>query len=373
MDKKIGINNLRKKAKGLFEIISEYLNVSVDPEISRQENRKACWLLLGCSILCCLTAFIMQEVLYTSLPTLGPLLGLIFFIVLTGMCWNYREYIRNKPTYVLKVLSYLILFYLAFLDGAFYTGQPGCLFFVMVIAVPLLVMESPGKLLLMTLLPSALFVVCTLIFGEEGISEANILRLIPVLIVSMFLTCRISHERIIAIERNASSQDLAEHDPLTGILNRGGGSLLIRNYLQQRMSGAFLIIDIDDFKFVNDNYGHQKGDEVLQDLAATLRDSFKSSDIVMRMGGDEFVVYALGMVDSHVTEYRLEQLIDHIHQIMIDEENGIYVTVSIGCVINDGSYPDYESMYKAADRFLYRTKENGKNGFNIYNVSFRES
>lgn len=147
--------------------------------------------------------------------------------------------------------------------------------------------------------------------------------------------------------------------------------MMIRNCVDRQESGTFLIIDVDNFKHVNDAYGHQQGDEVLRRLADTLRMSFKGTDVVMRMGGDEFVVYAVGMVDYTVVCRRLEQLVESVHQIMINEKDQEHVTVSIGGVINDGSYPSYDSLFRMADKYLYKIKEKGKDGFLVHNVSYR--
>jgi diguanylate cyclase (GGDEF)-like protein len=90
----------------------------------------------------------------------------------------------------------------------------------------------------------------------------------------------------------------------------------------------------------------------------------------MRMGGDEFIVYSIGMVDYKVCQNRLGQLVERMHSIKFGETDGQYVTVSIGAVINDGTYPTYESLYQVADGLLYTTKERGKDGFTVNSKSY---
>jgi diguanylate cyclase (GGDEF)-like protein len=90
------------------------------------------------------------------------------------------------------------------------------------------------------------------------------------------------------------------------------------------------------------------------------------------MGGDEFIIYASGMVDYDVSSRRLEHLNQEIHKVMVSVEDDVYVTVSIGGAINDGSYPSYEDLYKAADRYLYQTKAKGKDGYSLLGTSFKK-
>jgi diguanylate cyclase (GGDEF)-like protein len=92
----------------------------------------------------------------------------------------------------------------------------------------------------------------------------------------------------------------------------------------------------------------------------------------MRMGGDEFIIYAAGMVDYEVSRRRLEHLNQAIHKVMVSEKDGVYVTVSVGGAINDGSYPTYESLYKVSDQYLYQTKAKGKDGFSLLGASYKE-
>jgi diguanylate cyclase (GGDEF)-like protein len=137
------------------------------------------------------------------------------------------------------------------------------------------------------------------------------------------------------------------------------------------MPGAFAIIDVDDFKHVNDTYGHAAGDEVLKKVAATLQTSFRESDVVMRMGGDEFVVYAVGMADIRNVEGKLEQLKAQMHKIILDDQGRDYVTTSVGCIINLGSYPDYEAISQEADKLLYSVKIEGKDNFKCSDKEYK--
>ena len=96
---------------------------------------------------------------------------------------------------------------------------------------------------------------------------------------------------------------------------------------------------------------------------ACLQAAFRETDVVMRMGGDEFIVYAINMADINHVENKLRDLIRSVHMVITDEEKHEFITVSIGCIINLGSYPNYEALSSAADKLLYSVKGSGKDSF----------
>ena len=150
----------------------------------------------------------------------------------------------------------------------------------------------------------------------------------------------------------------AAHDPLTGLYNRSSFELLQR---QNRDRGfALLLIDVDKFKLINDTYGHDMGDKVLTRVARVLVDSFRESDKVCRIGGDEFCVLMLDATSAEKDIIR-EKFSDAA-KALGTTENGIPpVTLSVGVAFTDAQ-KEGESLYKNADRALYKVKEGGRNG-----------
>ena len=173
------------------------------------------------------------------------------------------------------------------------------------------------------------------------------------------------------MENSYTATDKADHDALTGVYNRRGGEHLISNYVANGVTGAFMLVDIDDFKYINDHYGHAAGDETLKQIASCLQENFRETDVVMRMGGDEFIVYAVGMADLNHVVSRLENTKASLHQIHPDPTGAGHVSASIGCVINLGSYPDYDTLSAAADKLLYLVKEEGKDNFKCSAIEYK--
>lgn len=161
-------------------------------------------------------------------------------------------------------------------------------------------------------------------------------------------------------------------DGLTAVYNRETGGNLVIEYLERKelsLYSAFLIIDIDYFKQVNDCLGHQKGDEVLIEFSQLLKQLFSYHDIIFRLGGDEFVVLMtnLHLIDLKLVEEKLQELCQLMNKEVRNESNSQKISVSIGAIVTNQKY-EFNELYQEADQVLYEVKRNGRNGFKIKNL-----
>lgn len=160
------------------------------------------------------------------------------------------------------------------------------------------------------------------------------------------------------LHRNEELRYKVEHDALTGLYNRGAFEKLRETH--QGDDVALLLIDVDLFKGINDTYGHDVGDKMLQKVASLLDHSFRASDYPCRIGGDEFAVIMTGM-----TEERKQVVLDKIEIVKIglrDTDDGLpAATLSIGVAFS-AQRREGEDLFKLADKALYRVKEAGRNG-----------
>lgn len=154
----------------------------------------------------------------------------------------------------------------------------------------------------------------------------------------------------------------SSHDQLTKVYNRAGYDLLLSGIDMQ--TTYLIIFDIDDFKVVNDTYGHNTGDKVLKKLADTLLYNFRSDDYVCRIGGDEFVVF---MVHSDTNrETLIANKVEQINKELSDTSDGLpAISVSAG-VSHSTQANDSSELFNQADKALYQTKRSGKNGCSFY-------
>lgn len=166
-------------------------------------------------------------------------------------------------------------------------------------------------------------------------------------------------------EHQAHLAHTAEHDALTDLLNRNAYDNLYKEHLDNQ---ALLLIDVDFFKNINDDYGHDVGDAVLRAIADALRSTFRSTDYPCRIGGDEFAVIMPDMNPSlrGVIEARIETVREKISAL---QDHLPPITLSIGVAfsedVNGGQSSDI-NLYKAADLALYHVKDTGRNSYAFY-------
>jgi diguanylate cyclase (GGDEF)-like protein len=158
---------------------------------------------------------------------------------------------------------------------------------------------------------------------------------------------------------------LATTDELTGLLNRREvkhrAVIALEQTLRSKQQICFMMMDIDYFKKVNDNWGHQEGDRVLKELGALLISSGRQTDAISRFGGEEFL-----LVIPNTNETEMLLFAKRLHQLIATiTVNDIPVTVSIGFTLNDGS-KSYDVLCHEADTALYQAKTNGRNRSEIF-------
>ena len=154
----------------------------------------------------------------------------------------------------------------------------------------------------------------------------------------------------------------ASHDALTGLFNRGAYDLLMESADTEHM--ALILIDVDYFKEVNDTYGHAVGDRVLKRVADILKHSFRSVDIICRIGGDEFAV-VMTRVNSSMSQLVLNK-IDQINELLQHPKDDLPpVSLSVGVAFSDRANPQRD-IFGDADTALYKVKDAGRKGCRIY-------
>ncbi len=176
------------------------------------------------------------------------------------------------------------------------------------------------------------------------------------------LICRIN-QNIEFLEHIEAITTMAERDHLSGLYNRRYffevGERFYANAKRDHLTLVIAMLDIDHFKSVNDVYGHYAGDQVIKAVAKTLKDSFRSSDLVARIGGEEFCVLATNMAPDHIkiTMERLRQAVEDT--VVTVGESDIRVTISIG--VNSDLEESLAAMLNRADELLYKAKTSGRN------------
>lgn len=165
----------------------------------------------------------------------------------------------------------------------------------------------------------------------------------------------------VTIEEVKTLQHLAATDPLTGLANRRGGEKNIASEIarakREKRPLSCILLDVDRFKQVNDTYGHQAGDQLLRDISALLRRTVRAYDVLVRWGGEEFLLVLPG-VDLDVARALAERVRAAVE--MLDTHGIGAVTVSVGTARFEADY-DFASTLRTADQRLYQAKAAGRN------------
>ena len=169
------------------------------------------------------------------------------------------------------------------------------------------------------------------------------------------------------LHRSDHFMEQASFDSLTRILNKGAFRNRFCNAMDKNPAGlAMFIIDLDNFKSVNDNLGHVMGDKVLAETADTLARIFGSRECVGRIGGDEFSAFLPCGTDIAKAAETAKTICSDIEHTYSAHGSSVRVTVSVGVAIYPANGSDYEQLYRSADKALYKVKGSGKNTYELY-------
>ena len=158
----------------------------------------------------------------------------------------------------------------------------------------------------------------------------------------------------------------SRQDALTGLWNRAHTEETVDALISQGAKGALMMIDMDNFKAINDNYGHIAGDKTLKMFADTLRKFSYEEDILCRIGGDEFVVFVNGVTSKSELGNRATDIISDLCYKLEQCKFETNSSVSIGIAQTPEDGTEFNKLYNAADKALYYVKQNGKNSYHFY-------
>jgi diguanylate cyclase (GGDEF)-like protein len=177
----------------------------------------------------------------------------------------------------------------------------------------------------------------------------------------------IGHLIELAIQNRNTMENLVFIDPLTGVYNRGFYerqlSLEIERAHRTNRKFGLLVLDIDDFKTINDRYGHPAGDQVLRAVGQELHNKMRKIDLLFRYGGEEFVVLLPGaeQEETERTGERLRRIVDEMRFQGEALPDDLQITISVGAAVFPEHSRTQSGIFKAADEALYRAKRQGKN------------
>ena len=188
------------------------------------------------------------------------------------------------------------------------------------------------------------------------------------------------HERELEAKVNERTRELAAanlrlermamQDPLTGLANRSALERHIEQAVHRSLRRqeylAVMLVDLDGFKQINDQLGHETGDAVLQCIASRMQETARESDFVARLGGDEFVLVAEGMQDRAQAAALAERFLDQLSLPIELTDQSVAVGASIGITLTHDAEPDMPALLRQADAAMYKRKRSGRHGISFH-------
>lgn len=269
--------------------------------------------------------------------------------------------VRLEAAYCL-VAQVTFLLFAVLLDTVCSAGAPSAFMQPICMGVTALIALPYGVPVIVAVVFEALYLALSLMAHQGGTAFYEVFAAITGLGATIAVSQIVTNLRVCDYEARSRFMKLSMVDSLTGILNRGALVSSIRSRIDRdfpAVSGTLLLFDLDDFKGINDKRGHSAGDEVLMALGDILRSSFRSTDLVGRFGGDEFIVYAPELSDARVARRKVEEVLSRMSA-HVARATGEGATCSAGVVVADGAQVVYEELFSKADSALYEAKHAGK-------------
>lgn len=157
----------------------------------------------------------------------------------------------------------------------------------------------------------------------------------------------------------------AEQDSMTGLLNHSTFEQCINKHIKNNPVGVFYMIDIDDFKQINDIYGHEQGDKVIRDFAELLTVVFSSNAYLGRLGGDEFAVFEPELSDKSLIKQKAKNVINEFSSLSRRYGNELQLSCSIGISLINNISGSFSHLYRSADQNLYLSKKNKRGTYHL--------
>lgn len=158
-------------------------------------------------------------------------------------------------------------------------------------------------------------------------------------------------------EEHDKLKNVIERDPMTGLYSKTHAPYVINQILSdQTKMNALLVLDLDNFKSVNDKLGHLIGDAVIMDMAMNLKTTFRKCDVLGHIGGDEFVVLMKDIKSEQTVHFKCDQLRDILRKVYNHEGEEVSVSSSIGIALSPGHGLDYNTLFANADMALAQSK-----------------
>ncbi len=260
------------------------------------------------------------------------------------------------------LFSVLVFTFVILIDTAAAQHAPASFLPVMCIALPSIFTLPVWLAYGLPLAAAAVFAALAAALKDPEVAQYDIFNTLVGLLCSAVMSHLVLSLRLRDYETRMKYKLESTYDALTGLYNKQSSTEASRQYFKRHNPEtvcAMLVLDLDDFKQVNDTRGHYVGDQVLRCMGEALSFSFRSSDITGRFGGDEFFILIKGTASQTLAERKCQMIQDTFRR-LTQEEAGFPVGCSIGALLVHKENVRFEELFRQADALLYQAKSAGK-------------
>ena len=280
-------------------------------------------------------------------------------------------FVLKKDSLIAQLLIYLSISVLL-LFGCFITSNkpnaPAITFIAFLLITPLFMIDKPYFMSLELVVASTVFLVWMHFIKQPEIWKADLMNTIIFTLVGIMIHVVVNSFRIkefVLIKEINKQKDI---DELTGLKNKAALTRKINEFFadDNNNKGLLFVLDVDYFKSINDKYGHDVGDVVLQKLGKYLKEKFPNDEIVGRFGGDEFIIFLRNVDDLKQADRIAREITSETPELIKLPTDEVKFGISVGVAIYKGKEKNYSEIFKKADIALYKTKADRKIHYNIY-------
>ena len=292
--------------------------------------------------------------------------GLIYSVIAVVVFFFLR-----KDSIVGQLFIYLSISVL-FLFGCFITQNkpnvPATTFFVLLLLTPMFMIDKPFYMITELIVASAVFVVWMHFVKPYEVWQMDMINTLIFAPIGIFIHVIANSIRIKEFVLTRKLNIQKDYDELTGLKNKAALTKDINDFIQKESNdkGLFIVLDIDYFKKINDVYGHDVGDVILEELGAYLKQKFANNEIIGRFGGDEFIIFVKNTDEVSFASRLAKEIADEASEVVKIPNSDEKFSISLGVAIYRGEEKNYSEIFKKADIALYKTKANRPSKFNIY-------
>ena len=317
-----------------------------------------------------LYTFIVNLLEYTTYQQLNPTINISIIenIIFLLMFFIFKNYFSKNKKYILHAAYFNVFQTIALLELQYFLYREYVSYTIIICIIMITSVTVMGHIKYYSSIVLFIFGIdsLTLIFTNDGETLFYIATCIIDNLFIIFFTIGV-HFYFLKIKiRDFKLKNeliiLSETDPLTGLLNRKSAENYVNKYSKLKNLYSMIIIDIDNFKTVNDTLGHIKGDEVLKEIALNLKNIFQNNKCVSRLGGDEFMVFIPEIQNKEYVLKKSNEILNIFPLNSLKNYNNINVSCSVGIAFsNEIDSELYKDLYKKADIAMYKAKKSGKN------------